>query len=225
MQPMAGGRHLEHLPPGVLPGPQSERRQVNMRANGCIAPFLALGGIVFFVMLACAALLFGAVAPDAGGQASGPDPAWLWLAGAGGAALFFGAAFVLWRQAHPRRDRTLEVRLDRRRARRGDELRTIVSGVPEGAVVEVTLACRVHWDMRGRRRDPGNTLARTVAENLVWREGTQASPAGEVRLCLPADQPYSHEGHVVSFAWLIDACAVGDRRGRCSAPVAVWVDP
>lgn len=223
---MAVGRHLEHLPPGVAPGPQSARRQVNVRAGGCIAPFLVLGGTVFLLMLGSTALLFGAVLPDTGGEPVGPDPAWLWLAGGGGAALFFGVAFVLWRKAHPRRHRTLEVRLDRRRARRGDELRAIVSGVPERAVVEVTLACRVHWDMRGRRRDPGDTLARTVAENLVWREGTQVSPAGEVRLRLPADQPYSHEGHVVSFAWLIDACTVaGDRRGRCSAPAAVWVDP
>jgi len=223
---MATRRHLEHLPPGVPPGPQSERRQVNMRAGGCIAPFLVLAGTVFFVMLASTALLFGAVAPAAGGEAGGPDAAWLWLAGAGGAGLFFGVAFVLWRKAHPRRHRTLAVRLDRHRARRGDELRAIVSGVPERAVVEVTLACRVHWDMRSARRDPGNTLARTVAEHLVWRKSVQVSPAGEVRLRLPADQPYSHEGHVVSFAWLIDACAVvGDRPGRCSAPAAVWVDP
>ncbi len=223
---MAPRRHLEHLPPGMPPGPQSERRQLNMRAGGCIAPFLVLGGTVFFLMLGSTALLFGAVAPDGDGERGGPDPVWLWLAGAAGAALFFGVAFVLWRKAHPRRDRSLEVWLDSRRARRGDELRAVVSGAPEGAVVEVTLACRMHWDMRSVRRDPGNALARIVAENLVWRETAQASPSGEVRLRLPADQPYSHEGHVVSFAWLIDACGVaGDRRGKCSAPAAVWVDP
>ena len=225
MTPMAAPRHLEHLPPGAAPGPQSQRRQTNLRAGGCLAPFLVLGGAVFFLMLGATALLVSAVAPVAGGEPGGPDPAWLWLSGAGGAALFFGAAFVLWRKAHPRRHRTLAVWPDRRRARRGDELRAVVTGAPERAVVEVTLACRVHWDMRSRRRDAGNTLARIVAENLVWRESAQASPSGEVRLRLPAHQPYSHEGHVISFAWLIDACTVGDRRGRCSAPVAVWVDP
>lgn len=199
---------------------------MNMRAGGCLAPFLALAGVAFFVMLGSTALLFGAVAPVAGGEGVGPDPAWLWLAGAGGAALFFGAAFFLWRNAHPRRHRSLEVWPDRRRARRGDELRAVVTGAPERAVVEVTLACRVHWDMRGARRHSRNTSARIVAENLVWRETMRASPSGTVRLRLPADQPYSHEGHVVSFAWLIDACTVsGDRRGRCSAPAAVWVDP
>lgn len=197
-----------------------------MRAGGCIAPFLVLGGTVFFLMLGAAALLFGAAAPVAGGGAGGPDPAWLWLAGAGGAALFFGAAFFLWRKAHPRRHRTLEVWPDRRRARRGDELRAVVTGAPERAVVEVTLACRVHWDMRSGRRRSGNTLARIVAEDLVWRQSKRAPPSGTVHLRLPVDQPYSHEGHVVSFAWLIDACTVvGDGRGRCSAPAAVWVDP
>ncbi len=226
MTPMAARRHFEHLPPGASPGHQSERRQVNMRAGGCIAPFLVLGGTVFFLMLGCTALLFGAVAPDGDGERGGPDPVWLWLAGAAGAALFFGAAFVLWRKAHPRRDRTLEVWLDRRRARRGDELRAIVSGAPEGAVVEVTLACRVHWDMRSRGRDSGNALARIVAENLVWRESTQVSPSGEARLRLPADQPYSHEGEVISFAWLVSArTSVDDKRGKPSAPAAVWVDP
>jgi hypothetical protein len=80
--------------------------------------------------------------------------------------------------------------------------------------------------MRGPSSRAANRLARTVAENLVWRESTRSSPSGEVILRLPADQPYSHEGQVVSFAWLIDAqTVVHGRRGRPSAPAAVWVDP
>jgi membrane protein implicated in regulation of membrane protease activity len=223
---MAARRHLEHLPPDAVAGPQSERRRLNLRVGGTLSLFLILAGIVFLLMVAGSALLLGALAPDVGGETPGPDPAWLWLAGAGGAACFFVAAFILWRKAHPRHDKALEIRLDRRRARRGDELRATVTGASDRAAVEVTLACRVHWDMRGPSSRSANRLARTVAENLVWHESTQSSPSGEVILRLPADQPYSHEGQVVSFAWLIDAqTVVHGQRGRPSAPGAVWVDP
>ncbi|MDQ3091085.1 MAG: hypothetical protein M3R46_05350 [Actinomycetota bacterium] len=96
------------------------------------------------------ALLLGAITSDVGGDLGGPNPAWFGLAAIGGTALFLGVAFALWRKANPRRDKSLEVRVDRHRARRGEELRVTVAGAPARAGIEVTLACRVHWDQRQR---------------------------------------------------------------------------
>lgn len=224
---MAVERHLEHLPPGAVPGPQSTRRRTAVRVGGCLAPALAVAGVLFFMFFAGFAVVFGAISSDLGGDA-GVDPAWFWAAAVGGAALFIRIAFVFWRKANPRRDRRMEVRLDRHRAPRGEELRVTVQGIPERTVAEVTLGCKVHWDKRHRSAtgDAGDRVGRLVAEDIVWTQSTQASPSGEARVNLPADQPYSHEGEVISFAWLVDARTVVDgRRGRPSLPAAVWVDP
>lgn len=228
MQPMAGGAHPEHLPPGALPGPQSRRRALNVRAGGCIAPFLVVGAVFFLVMFGGVALLLGAITSDVGGDLGGPNPAWFGLAAIGGTALFLGVAFALWRKANPRRDKSLEVRVDRHRARRGEELRVTVAGAPARVGIDVTLACRVHWDQRQRSGggDGSSSASRMVAEAMAWEQTTQASPSGEARLGLPDDQPYSHEGEVISFAWLVSArTSVDDKRGKPSAPAAVWVDP
>lgn len=218
------GRHLEHLPPGVRPGPQSRRRQMNIRTGGCIAPFLVLGAVFSLVLSGGLAQL---PSPDGADYRGGPDPAWFWLAGIGGAAFFLAGAFFFWRQAYPRRDSTLEVRLDRNRARRGDELCATVVGVPARADIEVTLACHVHWDrFRASGGEDRPSTDRVIAKAVAWKETTQASPSGEARLRLPAEQPYSHEGSVISFAWLVSArTVVHGKHGRTSLPAAVWVDP
>jgi hypothetical protein len=200
---------------------------MNVRAGGCIAPFLAIAAVFFLVLFGGFALLFGAIKSDVGDDLGGPDPAWFWLAAVGGAAVFLGVTLVVWRKANPRRDEALEVRLDRHLARRGEELRATVASASARAGIEVTLACHVHWDRRQRShgRDGHHSSSRVVAEAIAWEETTQASPSGEVRLHLPADQPYSHEGTVISFAWLVSARTVVDeKRGRPSMPAAVWVD-
>lgn len=224
---MAAERHLEHLPPDARPGPQSRRRAQNVRAGGCIAPILVVGAVFFLALFGGFALLFGSIASDVGGDLGGPDPAWFWLTAVGGAAVFLGVAFVFWRKANPRRDKALEVHVDRHRARRGEELRATVAGAPARAGVEVTLACHVRWDRRQRSHgsDGHHSSSRVVAEAIAWEETAQASPSGEVRLRLPADQPYSHEGTVISFAWLVSARTVVDeKQGRPSMPAAIWVD-
>lgn len=228
MRPVAGGAHPEHLPPGAQPGPQSKRRALNVRAGGCIAPFLVVGAVFFLVLFGGVALLFGAISSEVGGDIGGPNPAWFWLAAVGGPALFLGVAFAFWRKANPRRDKALEVRVDRHRVRRGEELRVMVAGAPARVGVEVTLACRVHWDKHQRSggSEGGSSTSRMVAEATAWEQTTQASPSGEARVRLPADRPYSHEGEVISFAWLVSARTVlDDKRGRPSPPAAVWVDP
>ncbi|MDQ3768643.1 MAG: hypothetical protein M3370_04060 [Actinomycetota bacterium] len=192
-----------------------------------MAPFLVVGAIFFLVMFGGVALLFGAIASDVGGDLGGPDPAWFWLPAVGGTALFVGVAVHLWRRANPRRDEALEARVDRHRARRGEELRVTVAGAPARVGIEVTLACRVHWDQRQRSGGyDSSSTSRVIAEATAWQQTTQASPSGEVALRLPADQPYSHEGEVISFAWLVSArTVVDDKPGRPSPPAAVWVDP
>ena len=201
---------------------------MNIRVGGCLAPFLALGAVIALVVFGGFAQLPGPSASDVGDDPGGLDPAWFWLPAVGGAVIFLAAAFLFWRQSNPRRDTTLEVRLDRNRARRGDELRATVASVPPRAGIEVTLACHVHWDRRQHTggSDVNRSTDQVVAEAVAWEETTQASPSGEARLRLPAEQPYSHEGLVISFAWLVSARTVVDgKHGRPSMPAAVWVDP
>jgi len=155
-------------------------------------------------MFGGAALLFGAIASDVGGDLGGPNPAWFWLPAVGGTALFVGVAVHLWRRTKARRDETLEVQVDRHRARRGEELRVTVAGAPARVGIEVTLACRVHWDKRERSGSLGgydsSSTSRVIAEATPWQQTTQASPSGEVALRLPADQPYSQEGREPSVS-------------------------
>lgn len=217
-------RHLEHLPPGAQPGPQSRRRRSDVRIRGWIAPALALAGVLSLVSFAASAAGFDTPIPDLGIGIGGTDLFWLAVAG-----VLIGIAFTDWRKANPRRDPRVTIELDRDRVRRGQEVRALVAGMPERTAVEVSLTCRVHWDQRKRSSasgDRGGSTTRVVAEATASEDFAQASPSGEAHPRLPADQPYSHEGSVISFAWLITARTMVDgKRGRPSMPVAVWVDP
>jgi hypothetical protein len=215
---MGGDRHLEHLPPGAQPGPQSRRRRSDVRIGGYVAPLAAV------VLVSLAVWWYGGAIVSGDGLV----PGWFELVAVVVAAFAIRATFLSWRRAFPGRDKTLDVRLDRQRARRGEELRATVAGAPASVGIEVTLACRVHWDkcVRTSESNGGSSTRRVVVDEVAWEEATQASPSGEARLRLPADQPHSHEGAVISFAWLVSArTLVDDKLGKPSAPTAVWVDP
>jgi hypothetical protein len=225
---------FQHLPAGVAPGRQSERRRRQRRFGRVLAPLMIVAGVLFCGLFVGLGLLFGALADELDG--GGPDPLIFLLAGPAGLVLFAGLGVLFFRRGGRQGIEGLTVTVDRDRARRGERVTATVHSTLEQPV-EVGLVCRVHFDdivrtrtqagtrLPGGTRSPGGST-RTVSEALVWETWAAAPQAGlgaSHAFTLPADQPYSHEGEVLSFAWAVVARREGRR--RLSAPAPVWVAP
>ena len=204
-----------HLPAGREPGAQSRRRRLGRTLGGCAAPTFAVGGVAFAALLGGFGLVLGSV--------PGGPPLWPFvLAATAVLVLFWALGRGLWRGAHPRHARGLEVAVERDAVRRGERVAAAVTG--DGSI-EVGLVCTEHYDVW---RDTGadGSRSRVTVSAVMWQTWAPAPHAGlgqRIELAVPADAPYSYEGDCVSFAWSARVRRVGQK--RTGPPAPVWVDP
>jgi len=88
--------------------------------------------------------------------------------------------------------------------------------------LEVGLICTAHFDYRSgvsaSAGDPGSgPRSRMVGERTVWEAWQPVESDGSpvpIELSIPPEAPYSYEGDVLSFSWLLVARSVA-RPHRC----------
>jgi hypothetical protein len=204
-----------HLPVGREPGAQSRRRRLGRTVGGCAAPAFAVGGAALAAVIVGFGLLLGSL--------PGGPPMWPFGLAAGVVlTLFSGFAIGLWRGAHPRYARGLEVAVERPGVRRGEPVAAVATG--DGSI-EVGLVCMEHYDVWRDAAADGSRSRGTLSAVVwsAWSAAPHAALGQRVELAVPAAAPYSYEGDCVSFAWSVNVRRIGEK--RVGPPAPVWVDP
>lgn len=217
---LAAGRAVtqqhQHLPPGRTPGRQSRQSAVGGVLFAALFGFFGVGFLLIFIPVA---ILAG-------------EPL-MALAGVGGAVAFLSVSVAAYRRARPRIAKHFTLAIDAAEIRRGDAVTARVELVAPDKVserVEVGLECEVRYDQRERRRDPdgGYEWRRTTNIERAYEQwvplGTSQS-VHSVRLEIPRDEPYSHEGSALSFSWKVTAREPTALRADPVRHEPIWVLP
>lgn len=219
-----GGQNsaFPHLPPGRQPGAQSRGSRT---ASGLFVYLLPVAGVIFLLSFVPVGLLTGDLLFVAGGIA--------------GAAAFIGGGFAFYRQRRPRIARHLRLATEALELRRGDTVGCrleITDPDRVGERIEVGLVCTVRYDVLEHRgqghggigRTGSSGPRRTTHQETAYEHWVPASRSERLQpfsLTLPADQPYSHEGSCLSFAWRVTAREPTALRSDPSRHQPIWVLP
>jgi hypothetical protein len=155
----------------------------------------------------------------------GLEGAAAWAAAAG-----VGVLAVALSRRRPGRLRTakgIELRLDTPEVARGGEVHATITLPDPNAVqrLEVGLVCTERYDYKDRSGDRTTRETGRHVEYEAWQQAQPGLMQRTVRLLVPADAPYSHEGTVLSFLWTVTAVERRDRRPDRHTDAPLWVKP